>query len=91
MSISDSFVQIAPDSTGKRMETAFIDTPLVDSTGAVIDVYRQRAEIVGTVADSLDQLLQLNRTQVQLLQAILSNLNATSNVNAQPEDFPLDT
>lgn len=92
MPTNDAFVQVALDGSGKKMETALVRQQSADATtGAPTEVHRQRAEIVGQAGDALDQLLAMNKMQVQLLQAILSNLNATSNVNPQPEDFPLDT
>lgn len=91
MAIGDSFVQIAPDSTGKRMETALVRTQGADSTtGTPIDAYRQRAELAGASQDALDQLLALTKRQVALLQAILTNLNSVSNLAVTEEDFPTE-
>lgn len=90
MPTNDTYVQVAADGVGKKMETALTGTQATDSTGLPIDVHRQRAEIVGTVADIQWQILQCNLLVVQLLQAILTNLNTTSNINPQPEDFPVD-
>lgn len=84
---TDTFVQVAPDSSGKRVDMGLVDTGAVDSTGTVQRVYRQRAEITGDVADAL---LAVNQTLKQILavdRAILAVLSSVSNSPVSEEDF----
>jgi hypothetical protein len=80
MSGQDSYVQVAPDSTGK-----LVDMEVVGTAAGL--VYRQRAVMVGDPADALQQLLTLNQQQLAVLRAILATLSGTSNSPVAEEDF----
>jgi hypothetical protein len=88
---NDSYVQVAADGSGKKMETGVIQTSVNDASAGPQTVHRQRAELLGVNADYLEELARLTRLQTQLLQAILATLTATSNVAITAEDFPLDS
>lgn len=88
---ADTFVQVAADSTGKRVEMSLVSSGKADTAGAAIDTYRQRAELTGVSQDAVDQLLAINKLQLSTLQAILAVLNGISNFSVQAEDFPPDS
>lgn len=90
MAAPNSFVQVALDSTGKRVEMTQRRSVDVDTSGVPIDVYTQRAEMVGVTQDALDQLLAINKQQLSVLQALLALMNATCNAQFTAEDYPPD-
>lgn len=73
----DTFVQVAPDSTGKKINMGA--TP----TLAGSDVVTQRTELVGSIAEALNDLLIETRLQTALLRAILHSFNS----GTSEEDF----
>ena len=90
MPVTDSYVQLAADGSGKKMETTLLDSGVVDTAGAEIDVHRQRAELVGKSQETLDKLVELGQAQLSCLQAMLAVLNTVSNIGIEAEDFPPD-
>jgi hypothetical protein len=74
----DSFVQVAPDGSGKQVDMA----QTASAAGAII--YRQRAEIVGDAPASLQLLVELSMKQLAVLRAIYSVL---ANSSVTEEDF----
>lgn len=87
---NDSYVRIATDGTGKYMETALERSAALDATGAAIDVQRQRAEILGSVEENIDQLVKLDMQILGVLRQIATVLLNSSNVTAF-EDDSIDT
>jgi hypothetical protein len=65
----DSYVQVAPDGSGKKIDMALTASAAGDT------IYRQRAEIVGVNAEVLGELLELSRKQLACLRGILYRLN----------------
>lgn len=78
----DSFVQVAPDSTGKMVDMDLVTT----AAGALI--YRQRAKIMGEEGDAIVQMLAIQQQTLSVLRAILATLSALSNSPISEEDFP---
>jgi len=68
--MADAVVQVAPDSTGKK-----VDMELV-STAADPTVYRQRALLVGTPEDAISEIRLLLRQLISIELAILETLQA---------------
>jgi len=77
----DSYVQVAPDSSGKRIAM----DQAVNADGSIVQL--QKALLVGTPADALDQILQTDIQILAVLRAILATLAATSNSPVTEEDF----
>ena len=73
----DSFVQVAPDSTGKQVDMSLVQT-------AIGSVQRQRAEIVGDPADALNTLNENIRRLLAVQRALLAFL---SNGEVTEEQF----
>jgi len=80
----DGVVQVAPDSTGKKLDVELV------SAGGVDPVQRQRAVLVGASQDCLDRLVVLAETQLAVLRAIAATLRNESNASETEEDHPLD-
>lgn len=78
---NDSYVQVAPDSTGKQVDME------LTGTAAGANIYRQRALLVGDPADVMQQLLVNSNANLAVLRAILTVLTVTSNVRISEEDF----
>ena len=78
----DSYIQVAVDSTGKKVA---MDQGL-DAAGNTI--YFQKALLIGDPADAIAQNLQIQIQQLAVLRAILAVLTQTSNSQAAEEDFP---
>jgi hypothetical protein len=78
----DDYVQVAPDSSGK-----LVDMELV-TTAAGAAVRRQRAAIVGDTADALLEIRLLLRNLIAIESAILATLQAETNSQIGPDDFP---
>jgi len=78
----DSYVQIAPDSTGKKVDM----DQVVSAAGDTI--YRQRATLVGETGDILQALLEQQLIQTNILAGIFKVL-ASSNAEYAGVD-PLD-
>lgn len=78
---TDAFVQVAPDSSGKRIS---MDQG-VDAAGNT--TYLQRALLVGDPADALAQLVLMNQQQLAVLRAILRTLTESSNSRITEDDF----
>lgn len=78
---NDSYLQVAPDSTGKKvaMELA--------TDAANNSVYLQRALLVGDPADNLALLFELGQQQLAVLRAILKVLVESGNSRVTEEDF----
>lgn len=86
---SDGFIQVAPDGTGKKLGSELTESQALDNiTGIPSDVHIQKAKIVGSVEDSLAAMKDIMELQLSVLQAILQQLNATSNFSISEEDFP---
>lgn len=68
----DGFTQVAPDSTGKK-----IDMDVV-STTAGTTLYREKAILVGETGDTLQALLTEQVEQTRILMAILQVLISSS-------------
>lgn len=83
--MTDSYVQIAPDSTGKKMAT----DAQTDSLGNAVQV--QKAMFVGDGADALSQMLEINRQQLACLRALLRCMTDISNSRITEEDFSSQT
>lgn len=81
----DAFLQVAPDSTGKRVSM----DQTVDATG--VTTYLQRALLVGDPADALATMVELNMHQLAVLRAILKVLTETSNSRVDEDDFSIFT
>ena len=79
----DSYVAVAPDSTGKKMTT---DQSL-DALGNVIQI--ERARIVGDEADAIIQLVAISQAQLAALRQIAALLATMSNAPQTEEDFTL--
>ena len=78
--MSDSFVQLLPDSTGKQVDMETV------STNVAALLYQQRAKLVGDSADVLFNILQTNQKVLACLRAILANLQDGS-ARATEDDF----
>lgn len=78
--MSDAFVQVAPDSTGKQVD--------MDQTAnaAASTVYRQRAVLVGATDSQLDELLIIQRQTLSVLRAILASINSPTDTVIE-DDF----
>lgn len=77
----DTYVQVAPDSTGKQVDMEQVAT----TAGATL--YRQRAVLMG---DTPELLWQISKTLSELLavnRAQLAILAATSNVRIEEDDY----
>jgi hypothetical protein len=77
----DAYIQIAPDSTGKKLAT----DQQTDASGSTVQV--QKALLVGDPADALVQLLEINQQQLAVLRAILRVFVETTNARVLEEDF----
>lgn len=76
--MSDSFIQVQPDSSGKQVDAELVQT----TAGSAI--YTQRARFVGTAQDVLDQIYFLALQKVTLLRMINSSLSVSM---ATEDDF----
>lgn len=61
----DSYVQVAADGVGKKVDMTQTATPAGDT------IYRQRAELVGDNAVAIQELLDINKSQLAVLRGIL--------------------
>ena len=78
----DTYMQVAPDSTGKKVS---FEGPLTDAAGNT--TYLQRALLTGDPADAIQQLLCINRQQLAVARAILRVLTDSTNSRVLEEDF----
>ena len=86
MSLSDTFVQVAQDGTGKKVDMELVQT----SSGTPI--YSQRARLVGDSQDFLQQLYLANLQHTAILRAILATLQGIKTTLQTPAtDFPSPT
>jgi hypothetical protein len=82
--VSDAYLQVAPDSTGKT-----VDMDLV-ATAAGASIYRERVAIVGFTGEQFDEMLTTQRQVLACLRAILASINSpTSSVTE--DDFAIPT
>jgi hypothetical protein len=77
----DSYVQVAPDSSGKKVSM----DQAIDAAGNT--TYLQRALLIGAPADALDQILETQRQTLAVLRALLAITSAESNSRITAEDF----
>lgn len=78
MAIDDVLI-VAKDADGKSIDMDRV------ATAAGPTVYRQRAVLVGATGEQLDELIELNRSQLAVLRAILMSLNATHSRTTEDE------
>lgn len=78
---NDSYVIVAPDSTGKKVQMEVAYDAQLNAT------YLQKAILVGDPADALQNILATETQILAVLRAILSTLSATSNSPVNEEDF----
>lgn len=78
---NDSFVQVAPDSSGKQVDMESL------TTGAGAPLYRQRAVLVGDSADVLFQILSVQQRQLAVLRALLAHFNMNDTLPRDEADF----
>ena len=76
--MSDSFVRVAPDSTGKNVDMELVQT----SSGTAIQ--SQRARLVGDSQDFIHQLYLINCQQLAVLRAVLATLAAIQSTLKTP-------
>lgn len=79
--MADDFVQVAPDSVGKKIDMSSV------STSAGLALYRQRAELVGDPAETLSQILSIQQKQLAVLRALLALRNNGNNTPAFEDDY----
>lgn len=80
MSTPDTYVQVATDGSGKKVDMGLVATSAGDT------IYRQRAEIVGDVNAAIQELLDINKTQLAVLRGILF---ALTNGDVTEDSFTL--
>lgn len=79
--MTDSYVQVAVDGNGKK-----VDMDLV-STEAGPSIYRQKAVLAGITAVLLNKIVEQNMMMLALQRATLAVLNSMNNTDVSEENF----
>lgn len=79
--MADSFVQVAPDSSGKQIDMETVTT----AAGPIL--YQQRARIVGDSAEAIFQILATNQKILAVMRALLALQNARNTTPVFEDDF----